>query len=41
MYQLCVNVYKSAILDYSETNYIPYERSVSQLYDDMLKITLG
>ena len=41
MYQLCVNLYKLAILDYSETNYIPYERSVSQLSDDMLNITLG
>ena len=41
MYQLCVNLYKLAILDYSVTNYIPYERSVSQLSDDMLDMTLG
>ena len=37
-YQLCVNLYELAIL---ETNYIPYQRSVSQLSDDMLNITLG
>ena len=41
MYQLCVNLYKLAILHYSETNYIPYERSLSQLSDGMVNITFG
>ena len=41
IYQLCVNLYKLATLHYSETKYIPYERSLSQLSDGMLDITYG
>ena len=32
---------KSAIIGCSETNYIPYERSISLLSDDMLHVQFG
>ena len=41
MHKLCGNSHKSAILDPTKTNDIPYERSISQLSYDMLNINLG
>ena len=35
---LCVNSNKTAILNFSATHYIPYQSSMSQLSDDMIRI---